>query len=48
MSKKLEGKIALVTGGSTGIGLATAQRFVARGAPMSTSPGGDSRSWMRR
>jgi NAD(P)-dependent dehydrogenase (short-subunit alcohol dehydrogenase family) len=32
MSKKLEGKIALVTGGSTGIGLATAQRFVAEGA----------------
>jgi NAD(P)-dependent dehydrogenase (short-subunit alcohol dehydrogenase family) len=32
MSKKLEGKIALVTGGSTGIGLATAQRFVDEGA----------------
>src|ERR1700689_3466955 len=32
MSKKLEGKIALVTGGSTGIGLATAQRLVAEGA----------------
>jgi NAD(P)-dependent dehydrogenase (short-subunit alcohol dehydrogenase family) len=32
MSKKLEGKIALVTGGSTGIGLATAQEFVAEGA----------------
>jgi NAD(P)-dependent dehydrogenase (short-subunit alcohol dehydrogenase family) len=32
MSKKLEGKIALVTGGSTGIGLATAQQFVAEGA----------------
>jgi NAD(P)-dependent dehydrogenase (short-subunit alcohol dehydrogenase family) len=29
---KLAGKIALVTGGSTGIGLATAQRFVAEGA----------------
>ncbi len=29
---KLEGKIALVTGGSTGIGLATATRFVAEGA----------------
>jgi len=32
MSKKLEGKIALVTGGSSGIGLATAQQFVAEGA----------------
>jgi NAD(P)-dependent dehydrogenase (short-subunit alcohol dehydrogenase family) len=32
MSGKLEGKIALVTGGSTGIGLATGQRFVKEGA----------------
>ena len=29
---KLEGKIALVTGGSSGIGLATAQQFVQEGA----------------
>jgi NAD(P)-dependent dehydrogenase (short-subunit alcohol dehydrogenase family) len=32
VNRKLEGRVVLVTGDSSGIGLATAQRFVAEGA----------------
>jgi hypothetical protein len=32
MSKKLEGKVAVITGGNSGVGLNTARRFVAEGA----------------
>ncbi len=37
---RLDGKVALVTGGSTGIGFATARRFVAEGSGMLFVDGG--------
>ncbi|MCY1014655.1 SDR family NAD(P)-dependent oxidoreductase [Pyxidicoccus sp. MSG2] len=32
MSRKLEGKVAVITGANSGIGLAAARRFIAEGA----------------
>ncbi|MET4847702.1 NAD(P)-dependent dehydrogenase (short-subunit alcohol dehydrogenase family) [Bradyrhizobium japonicum] len=41
---KLEGKVAVVTGGSSGMALASARRFVEEGAYVSSQAGGSRRS----
>ena len=44
---KLDGKIALVTGGNSGIGLASAKEFVNEGRTFSL-PGAVRRNWRER
>ena len=47
MAGKLDGRIALVTGGTSGIGLATAKRFVAEGAYVFIT-GRREKDWLQR
>ena len=42
---QLDNKIALITGGTSGIGLATAQRFLAEGARVIVTGRLEQRSW---
>ena len=45
--RKLEGKVAVITGGSSGLGVATAERFVAEGAYVSSQAAARQR-WMQQ
>jgi hypothetical protein len=45
---KLDGKVAVITGASTGMALAGAKRFAEEGASWSSSRAGGRRRWMTR
>jgi NAD(P)-dependent dehydrogenase (short-subunit alcohol dehydrogenase family) len=48
MSQKLAGKIALITGGNGGLGLAAAKHFVAEGAQVSRTLSDQVLAWQNQ
>lgn len=48
MATKFEGKVAVITGASSGMGLATAKRFVEEGMDHVFITGGERMLWTRQ